>query len=217
MTPIRCFARAGAIIRTVSTSTPYAAAARELLRNSLLDAAVDELQRRSWNQVTMADVASAAGVSRQTLYKEFGSRSEFVQALVLREVDRFIDPVAQVIALHGEDPSGALTAGLGVFLNKAATHPLIHTILTSDSTDEFLRLFTTRGSPVLARAVSRLTEILLEGWPQVDRTDVEAFAECMVRLAVSLAALPYSPSGITAQTISDLFTPYVERILAQTD
>src|ERR1700683_4995997 len=54
--------------------TPYALAARELLRNTLLDGARDELQRRPWAEITMADIAATAGVSRQTLYKEFGSR-----------------------------------------------------------------------------------------------------------------------------------------------
>ena len=53
---------------------PYPVAARELLRSSLLDAACEELRQRRWSDVTMAEVALAAGVSRQTLYKEFGSR-----------------------------------------------------------------------------------------------------------------------------------------------
>jgi hypothetical protein len=89
-------------------------------------------------------------------------------------------------------------------------------MLASEGTDEFLRLFTTRGSPVLRRAVERLGEILLAGWPQVDRADIDSFAECIVRLAVSLAALPDSPTGLSAKVISSLFTPYVERILAKT-
>jgi len=56
------------------TRTPYPQAARQLLRETLFAAARDELQRRAWSQVTMADIASSAGVSRQTLYKEFCSR-----------------------------------------------------------------------------------------------------------------------------------------------
>lgn len=164
----------------------------------------------------MGDIAASAGVSRGTLYKEFGSRGSLVQALVLREVDRFIDPVAESIAEHADDPSAAITAALEIFLAAAASHPLVQTMLASEGTDEFLRLFTTRGSPVLRRAVERLGEILLAGWPQVDRADIDAFAECIVRLAVSLAALPDSPTGLSAKVISSLFTPYVERILAKT-
>lgn len=51
---------------------PYAVAARELLRDTLLDAARDLLGERDWSEVTMADIATAAGVSRQTLYSELG-------------------------------------------------------------------------------------------------------------------------------------------------
>jgi AcrR family transcriptional regulator len=199
----------------VVSSTPYPVAARELLRNSLLDAAVGQLELRPWAQVTMGDIAVAAGVSRQTLYKEFGSRAMFVQELVLREVDRFIAPLAQPIAAHALQPSAAITEALQAFLLAAAAHPLVHTIISGEGTDEFLRLFTTRGSPVLRRAVGRLAEILHDNWPQVDRGEIDVFAECMVRLAVSLAALPDSPAGLNGEVISNLFTPYIESILAK--
>jgi AcrR family transcriptional regulator len=201
----------------VSGSTPYPVAARELLRNSLLDAALDQLRHREWGQLTMGDIAAAAGVSRQTMYKEFGSRAGFVQAFVLREVDRFIDPVALAVVQHVDDPNAAITTALEVFLGAAASHPLIRTIVVGDGTDELLRLLTTQGSPVLRGAVARLSSILHAGWPQVDLADVQPFSECMVRLAVSLASLPDSPTGLTASSISRLFTPYIEQILANAE
>src|SRR6187455_2294365 len=43
--------------------TPYPQAARELLRQTLFGAARDELERRTWSQITMSDIAAAAGVS----------------------------------------------------------------------------------------------------------------------------------------------------------
>ncbi|HTD09634.1 MAG TPA: helix-turn-helix domain-containing protein, partial [Solirubrobacteraceae bacterium] len=89
---------------------PYAVAARELLRNTLLDAAREELRSRRWADVTMADVALAAGVSRQTLYKEFGSREEFAQVLVMREADSFLLAVEDAVAAHLDDPTSALAA-----------------------------------------------------------------------------------------------------------
>ena len=48
----------------------YAEAARTLLRDTLLDAAGDLMRERGWAEVTMADVAAAAGVSRQTLFRQ---------------------------------------------------------------------------------------------------------------------------------------------------
>ncbi len=55
----------------------------------------------------MADVAPPPGVSRQTLYKEFGSRDEFAQAFVLREAERFIDAVEGALDAHLDDPRRA--------------------------------------------------------------------------------------------------------------
>lgn len=42
----------------------------------LLDAAYTALARRPWSAVRMVDVAASAGVSRQTLYNEFGSKED---------------------------------------------------------------------------------------------------------------------------------------------
>jgi len=69
----------------MASRTPYPEAARELLRRTLFDAARDEMEKRPWSAVTMSDVAAAAGVSRQTLYKEFGNRSDFGLALTIHE------------------------------------------------------------------------------------------------------------------------------------
>src|SRR5437870_8246855 len=104
---------------------PYAVAARELLRNTLLDAARELVGERSWGEITMADVAAAAGVSRQTLYKEFGTREEFAQAFVLREAERFITTVEQAVLEHRDDPAAALSAAFAVFLDAVDGDPLI--------------------------------------------------------------------------------------------
>ena len=106
---------------TSSERVPYSVKARELLRNALLDAACQELESRHWADITMADIAVAAGVSRQTLYKEFGSREEFAQVLVLREAERFLDAVEKSVNAHLTDPSKALGAALDLFLTVAST------------------------------------------------------------------------------------------------
>ncbi len=65
--------------------TPYQEAARELLRQTVFDAAREQLASQTWSEITMADIASGAGVSRQTLYNEFGNRNEFGFAFVIHE------------------------------------------------------------------------------------------------------------------------------------
>jgi AcrR family transcriptional regulator len=200
---------------SIEQRTPYAQAARELLRETLLDGARDELERRSWAEITMGDIAAAAGVSRQTLYKEFGSRDEFAQAFVMREVDRFLATVEVAVREHLDDPATALSAAFDVFLTAAAEDPLVRTLLRSEASHSLLPLLTTQGGAVVAGATERLSAIILAGWPQVDTPDAQLLAECLVRLAISYAALPAGPAGMTAASVTTLLGPYIERVLAQ--
>ncbi len=152
----------------MSARTPYAVAARELLRDTLFDAARAELEQRAWSEVTMADVAAAAGVSRQTLYKEFGSRDEFAQAFVLREADGFIGAVEGALDAHLEEPRAALTAAFGLFLTAAAEDPLIRAALRGGG--EMLPFVTSQGQTLVEGASERLQWAIATRWPQARST-----------------------------------------------
>jgi len=195
--------------------TPYAVAARELLRETLFDAARDLIEERPWAQVTMAEVAAAAGVSRQTLYKEFGSRDEFAQLFVVREGTRFLDAVEGAVRAHLDDPRAALAAALGVFLSAVGEDPLLRTLLHDDGTGGMLPLVTTRSQPVVAFASERLVAVVCEGWPQVARADAEVLADGLVRLALSYAMLPADPPERTVPTVMALIDPFLARALGE--
>jgi AcrR family transcriptional regulator len=199
----------------VSARTPYAVAARELLRETLFDAARHELEQRAWSEVTMADVARAAGVSRQTLYKEFGSRDEFAQAFVLREAERFIGAVEGALDAHVDDPREALTAAFGLFLTAAGADPLIRAALVGAG--EMLPFVTTQGQTLVEGAAARLCAAIRARWPQAPHHDAALLAECLVRLAISYATLPSDPAGMTASSITELFGPFIDHaLLAET-
>jgi AcrR family transcriptional regulator len=196
-----------------SQRIPYSVAARELLRNTLLDAACHELQTRHWADITMADIAVAAGVSRQTLYKEFGSREEFAQILVLREAESFLDAVEQAVGKHLDDPSKALAAAFDLFLTAAAENPLLRAIVIEEGAEELLALLTVHGKPLVERAADRLTDVMVAGWPLMRRRDAALLGDVLVRLAISYAALPSGPASATAASVSSLFQPYVEKLV----
>ena len=201
---------------TAGAPTPYPVAARELLRATLLDGMGEQLRARPWSQVTMADVATAAGVSRPTLYKEFGSRRDLARAYVLREVDRFLGAVEGAVTAHLDDPATALAAAFDVFLVAAAEDPLVRAIVSSEDGDELLPLVTTQGEPVLERATESLAGLLVRGWPEVGEGDARLLAECVARLAISFAALPTGPARMTGTAVASLLSPYVEQVLART-
>jgi AcrR family transcriptional regulator len=196
--------------------TPYAVAARALLRDTLLDAARDLLGQRDWADITMAEIATAAGVSRQTLYSEFGSRGEFAQALFLRESDRFLADVERAVDSNLDDPAAALVAAFDVFLTAAAENPLIRAVVAGGG-DSLLPYVTTQGQLVVGQASDRLAAVIAANWPRVDRDAIDLLAECAVRLAISHAALPTGPAEATAASLATLLGPYLEQILAEED
>lgn len=194
---------------------PYPVAARRLLRETLLDAALDELAHSSWDNITMSAVAKAAGVSRQTLYNEFGSRDEFAQALVLRESERFLAAVEGAILAHTDDPHVALRGAFEVFLLAAEQNPLLRSALTGEGAESLLPLVTTQGSPLLEFARERLSQMIGSGWPEADEKDVWMLADVLVRLAISYATLPRGgEAGETADLVAALLDPFIEQALA---
>jgi len=196
-----------------SARTPYPQAAKALLRETLFGAARDELQRRAWSEITMSDVASAAGVSRQTLYKEFGSRDEFGQAFVIHEGERFLDAVEAAVREHLHDPRAAVGAALETFLRSAGEDPLVRILLSDDGTGGMLPFVTTQGMPVVQWATARLTVVIEEGWPQGPAKKNALMAESLVRLAISYITAPSGPPETTAAQAGELLGPFIDRAL----
>lgn len=204
---------AATISSVASGRTPYPQAARQLLRDTLFAAARDELQRRAWSEITMADVASAAGVSRQTLYNEFGSRDEFAQAFVIHEGERFMDGVDAAVREHFDDPRAAVKAALEAFLRTAGEDPLVRIVISDDGTGGMLPFVTTQGMPVVQWATARLTATIEEGWPQAPPEKARLLAETLVRLAISHITAPDRAPEATAAATSELLGPFIDEAL----
>jgi AcrR family transcriptional regulator len=196
----------------VSERPTYPEAARALLSNRLLDA-VDHLLRQSpWNEVTMAAIAADAGVSRQTVYNEFGSRDGIAQAYVLREAAWFLSAVREAVQAHAGDPRAALEAALERFLVTAAEHPLLRAIVGHEDSDDLLML-TIHSDAVVTRASDELAATIVDTWPVVAPDDARVVADMLVRLALSHAALPAGPPAQVAHTITRVLGPFLDQLL----
>lgn len=193
----------------------FADASRELLRDRVLDAVGELASERAWSEVTMAEVALAAGVSRQTLYNAFGSRQELAQAYVLREGDRFVAAVEEAIRSNAPDAEAALRAAVEIFLTAAETHPVIRAVVASESGDELLPLLTTRGGPLVGEVTNRLGQIIVESWPGVRKREASVIADCLARLAISHAALPADRPDRTAKAIAEVLGPYLDLVIEE--
>ena len=161
----------------------------------------------------MADIARAAGVSRQTLYKEFGNREDFSAAFVIREGERFLDAVEQAVREHLDDPWAAVAAALEVFLVTAGEDPLMRLLLSDDGTGGMLPLVTTQSMPVVTWASARLASVMRDGWPTASEHDAQLLAETLVRLAISYVTVPKGSPQATARDAAALLGPYIEQAL----
>jgi AcrR family transcriptional regulator len=196
-----------------SARTPYPQAARELLRQTLFGAARDQLEQRAWSEITMSDIAAAAGVSRQTLYKEFGNRNEFGLAFVIHVGERFLDEVDAAVKQHLDDPRAAVDAALELFLRTAGEDPLIRILLSDDGSGGMLPFVTTQGMPVVQWATARLAATIAEGWPQAPEADVRLLSESLVRLAISYITAPGESPETTAAAVAKLLGPFIDAAL----
>lgn len=196
-----------------SGRTPYQEAARELLRQTVFDAARDQLGRKPWSEITMADIASGAGVSRQTLYNEFGNRNEFGFAFVIHEAERFMDDVEEAVLAHRDDPRAAVLAALEHFLRAAGGDPLIRILLSDDGTGGMLPFVTTQGLPVVQWAAARLISVIEEGWPGAAESDVKVLAESLVRLSISYVTTPGESAEEAARAVAELLGPFIDKAL----
>lgn len=191
-------------------SVPYADAARSLLQRTIVDA-VDRLVRaRGWAATTMADVAASAGVSRQTVYNEFGSRQALVGQYVSREIEALVDEVEVRVRAEAADPRAALRAAFALFLRLASDEPVVQIIVADTEGGELIRMLTDLGRSI---ATSRVVALITDVWPQVAATDAEIVAESLVRLAISHALLPTADPERTADDITRLIGPFVEEVL----
>lgn len=206
----------GTMSGVATARTPYPEAAKALLRETLFGAMRDELQQRAWSEITMSDVAGAAGVSRQTIYNEFGNRDEFAQAFVIHEGERFLDGVDAAVREHLDDAHAAVNAALETFLRAAGEDPLVRILLSDDGTGGMLPLVTTQGMPVVQWATARLAATIEEGWPQAPPAKVRLLAESLVRLAISYITVPGDSPEVTAAQAGELLGPFIDDALSPT-
>lgn len=100
------------------------------VRAALLIAAEAHLARRPWSAVRMGEVAASAGVSRQTLYNEFGSKEGLVRALARQAADGYLAGIERALARPATDPRERLRAAADWTVAAARPGTLLRSLLT---------------------------------------------------------------------------------------
>ncbi|MFD5629255.1 TetR/AcrR family transcriptional regulator [Streptomyces sp. NPDC127072] len=183
-------------------------------RESLLDAAYTALARRAWSAVRMVDVAAVAGVSRQTLYNEFGSKEGLARALVRRETDAYLAGVERALGAHA-DARQRLVATAEWTASAARGNVLVRAMLTGCWSERLPALTlsavpSSSAVPAQRRADGPLPSpadlvalvrdkavASLATSRGVDTADLARSCELVVRLSLSCVSAPPGEGGLS--------------------
>jgi len=190
---------------------PYAEASRVLLRDSVLDAMRDLLLTRDWSAVTLSDVARAAGISRQTIYNEFGSRQGLAQGYALRLADRLVGTVHAALDANVGNIYESFLQGFRSFFSEMAADPLVISLLTGVAKPDLLQIITTDSAPIITRASERLTTAFTQTWVATSDEDAGVLARAIVRVALSYVSMPPEADHDVPMDLARLMTPFAER------
>jgi AcrR family transcriptional regulator len=181
------------------------------VRERLLSSAAEITCESGWVAVTMGKVAARAGVSRQTVYNELGTKPALGQAMVLRELERFLALVEHELDSH-VDLVEAIRSAAEQILLMAGDNPLLHALLASAhsvsrgneaaSNTDLLPFLTTDAQPLIAAATA-VIESRVGRFPDLD-LDAHQRAvaiDSIVRLVLSHVM---QPGGSPAATADDL-------------
>lgn len=172
----------------------------------ILNAAFECISEVGLARTTVEDVARAAGIARQTVYRYFPSKDHLITALVLQEQEKFLDGIRAAFAAD-PDLESSLRDGLLFCLRFAREHPLLDRLLTTDP-ETLLPYLTVRAAPAIRRARDVFKQLILEkAWVRANVLDAAVDAAVRVTLSYALTPPDRSPE-IVARDLA--------RILAMT-
>jgi AcrR family transcriptional regulator len=173
------------------------------LRDRLVAAAVVLTTERGWAQVTMARLADAVGVSRQTVYNEIGSKPRLAEAMILAELDRFLGVVTVAFDAHPEDLVAAIEAAARSVLQASHDNPLLHAVVsaTHGADTELLPLLTTHAQSLLATAKAVVVDRVAPYDVGLPPAQLEAAIDMVVRVVLSHVM---QPTAAPERTAADL-------------
>jgi AcrR family transcriptional regulator len=182
------------------------------LREALLDAAADLLPDRGHTGLRMADVAARAGVSRQTVYNEFGNKAALTQAVALRTASEFLDGIRQRF-----ETADGLLAGIHhavvYTIEHARENRLVAAALGTEVAEDLLPLLTTRGEPILTAAADLAAEQYREFEPGLSAEAAALLAETVVRLSLSHRVLTTHSATEAADAVTAVMAPAIRQFV----
>lgn len=156
----------------------------------IIDAARNQLELFGIQRTTMDDVARRAGVSRVTVYRHFENKDVLVDAVIMREVRRFLRELGE-FADNFDDDEEQIVEAFGFIVTTLRNNRLVQRLLVGEP-ELFIPQLTTNAGPLIALARSMIVEYTKQRMPDVPEADLAVAAEVGIRLTISLLLTPDS-------------------------
>ncbi len=156
----------------------------------ILDAALRQFELFGIRRSTVEDITRRSGLARVTLYRTFANKDAIVEAVLLRELERFLADLAAEAGGYAE-AEDKLVEGFVFTLNTLRGHALLQRLLATEA-ETVLPFLTVEGDSVIQTASSFLAHQLAAALPDDHRTQLELLevAEVTVRVIVSFVLTP---------------------------
>lgn len=166
----------------------------------ILQAAAGLTSESGWASLTMAQLATRVGVSRQTVYNEFGSKQAIAEAMVLRELAAFLAQVEAAFDAHPTDLVAAIGAATRNVLEFAAGNQLLKAVVsaTNGADTELLPLLTTNAEPLLTTAHTVIAARVATYSIKLPAERLDAAIDMVVRVVLSHVMQPSATPAETA-------------------
>jgi AcrR family transcriptional regulator len=173
-------------------------------RARLVAQAAELTRAGGWQAITMAKLADKVGVSRQTVYNEIGSKRQLAEAMIMHELEVFLQAVDAAFEDNPDDLTEAIRQAATRVLEMARTNPLLHAVLSASHGAEstLLPLLTTQVDPLLDAAHGLVRRHLDTYDHALDEDRIDPLVDMVIRLVLSHVTAPSTSPQETADNIA---------------
>ena len=182
-------------------------------RERLVSQAAELTRSGGWQAITMAKLADRVGVSRQTVYNEIGSKRQLAEAMIMHELEVFLQAVDAAFEENPDDLGGAIREASARVLEMAASNPLLHAVLSAShgAESDLLPLLTTQVEPLIEAAHGLVRRHLDTYDHGLEEHRIDPLVDMVIRLVLSHVTAPSTSPQETADNIAWI----AERVLRE--
>ncbi len=206
------------LVKSATAGGGAEAVAGDATVGRILDAAVAQAGAVGLNRLTMEDVVRRSGLGRMTVYRRFPRRDDLVQALLMRETQRFLAAVSAGIDSVESESDGVVEAFVAA-VGFAREHPMMRRMAeTAPGTSVPEMSNTPDDAALLATGAAFIAHHLHGDRPGRPSREARWVADVFARLFLTYLALPPADPDVRSDAELRAFaravlTPMAERVV----